>query len=25
VNAIWKVQMMRGEQALLEGGKEVAA
>ena len=23
-NAIWKVQMMRGEQALLEGGKEVA-
>lgn len=24
-NAIWKVQMMRGEKALLEGGKEVAA
>lgn len=23
-NAIWKVQMMRGEQALLDGGKEVA-
>ena len=24
-NAIWKVMMMRGEKALLEGGKEVAA
>ena len=24
VNAIWKVQMMNGEKALLEGGKEVA-